>query len=107
MGMRPGWPAEIRYRLWQARYALAGLLLLIGLVTGLGVLGALLEARSVRQVSEDLALALTEALATSGRNALMANQRLEEAIAQRLLDNARLVDRLLQQVPLSHQLLAE
>jgi signal transduction histidine kinase len=94
-------------RLWPARYALAALLLLVGLVAGLGVLGAWLEARNVRQVSEDLALALTDALETSGRNALLANQRLEEAIAQRLLDNARLLDRLLQYVPLSNQLLAE
>lgn len=97
----------IKHRLWSARYALAALLLLVGLVTGLGVMGAWLEARNVRQVSEDLALALADALETSGRNALLANQRLEEAIAQRLLDNARLVDRLFEQVPLSHQLLAE
>ena len=107
IGMRPGWQAEIRHRLWQARYALAALLLLVGLVAGLGVLGAWLEGRNVWQVSEDLALALTEALETSGRNALLANQRLEEAIAQRLLDHARLLDRLLQHVPLSNQLLAE
>jgi C4-dicarboxylate-specific signal transduction histidine kinase len=98
---------EVRHRLWQVRYALAALLLLVGLVAGLGVLGAWLEARNVRQVSEDLALALTEALETSGRNALLANQRLEEAIAQRLLDHARLLDRLLRHVPLSNQLLAE
>jgi hypothetical protein len=58
-------------------------------------------------VSEDLALALADALETSGRNALLANQRLEEAIAQRLLDDARLLDRLLPHVPLSNQLLAE
>jgi signal transduction histidine kinase len=107
IGTRPEWQAEVRHRLWQARYALAALLLLVSLVTGLGVLGAWLESRNVRQVSEDLALALTEALETSGRNALLANQRLEEAIAQRLLDNARLLDYLLQHVPLSNQLLAE
>jgi signal transduction histidine kinase len=107
IGTRPGWSAEVRQRLWKARYALAALLLLVSLVTGLGVLGALLEARNVRQVSEDLALALTEALETSGRNALLANQRLEEAIAQRLLDHARLLDRLLDHMPLSNRLLAE
>jgi signal transduction histidine kinase len=107
IGTRPVWWMGIGHRLWPARYALAALLLLVGLVTGLGVLGAWLEARNVRQVSEDLALALTEALETSGRNALLANQRLEEAIAQRLLDHARLLDRLLQQIPLSNQLLAE
>jgi signal transduction histidine kinase len=107
IGTRPGWQAEVGHRLWQARYALAALLLLVGLVAGLGVLGAWLEARNVRQVSEDLALALTDALETSGQNALLANQRLEEAIAQRLLDHARLLDRLLQHEPLSNQLLAE
>ena len=104
---RPESWTGIGQRMWDARYAFAALLLLVGLVAGLGVLGALLEARNVRQVSEDLALALTEALETSGRNALLANQRLEEAIAQRLLDHARLLDRLLQHVPLSNQLLAE
>lgn len=98
---------RIGHRLWPARYALAALLLLVGLVTGLGVLGAWLEARNVQQLSEDLALALAEAIETSGRNALSANQRLEAAIAQRLLDNTRLLDRLLQYVPLSNQLLAE
>jgi signal transduction histidine kinase len=104
---RPRWWRDVRQRPWQARYALAALLLLLGLVTGLGILGAWLEARNVRQVSEGLALALTDGLETSGRNALLANQRLEEAIAQRLLDNARLLDWLLIQVPLSNQLLAE
>jgi two-component system sensor histidine kinase HydH len=104
---RPGWWRKFRQRLWQARYALAALLLLLGLVAGLGVLGVWLEAGNVRQVSEDLALALTDALETSGRNALLANLRLEEAIAQRLLDNARILDRLLDHVPLSNQLLAE
>jgi signal transduction histidine kinase len=107
VGIRPAWWRGIGQRLWPARYALAALLLLLGLVAGLGVLGAWLEARNVRQASEDLALALADALETSGRNALVANQRLEEAIAQRLLVNARLLDRLLQYVPLSNQLLAE
>ncbi|HSF30237.1 MAG TPA: ATP-binding protein [Candidatus Tectomicrobia bacterium] len=107
IGTRPAWWMGIGQQLWPARYALAALLLVVGLVTGLGVLGAWLEARNVRQVSEDLALALTEAMETSGRNALLANLRLEEAIAQRLLDHARLLDRLLQHVPLSNQLLAE
>ena len=101
------WWMGIGHRLWPARYALAALLLLVALVAGLGVLGAVMEARSVQQVSEDLALALAEALETSGQHALLANQRLEEAIAQRLLDNARLLDQLLNQVPLSNQLLAD
>jgi len=90
-GTRPAWRRGIGHRIWVARYAL----------------GALIESRSMQQVSQDLALALTEALETSGRNALLANQRLEEAIAQRLLDNARLLDRLLQHEPLSNRLLAE
>jgi signal transduction histidine kinase len=90
-----------------ARYGLAALLLLVALVTGLGALGALIEARNLRQVSRDQGLALAEALETSARNALLATQRLEEAIAQRLLDNARLLDRILAQEPLSNRLLAE
>jgi signal transduction histidine kinase len=90
-----------------ARYGLAALLLLVALVTGLGALGALIEARNLRQVSRDQGLALAEALETSTRNALLANQRLEEAIAQRLLDNARLLDRLLAYEPLPNRVLAE
>jgi signal transduction histidine kinase len=107
IGMKAAWYRGTGQRLWQGRYALAALLLLVGLVTGLGVLGVWLESRTAQQVSEDLGLALTEALETSGRNVLLANQRLEEAIAQRLLDNARLLDRLLDYVPLSNHLLAE
>jgi nitrogen fixation/metabolism regulation signal transduction histidine kinase len=86
-----------------ARYGLAALLLLVAPVTGLGALGALIEARNLRQVSRDQGLALADALETSARNALLATQRLEEAIAQRLLDNARLLDRLLAQAPLSNR----
>jgi signal transduction histidine kinase len=90
-----------------ARYGLAALLLLVALVTGLGALGALIEARHLQQVSWDQGLALADALETSARNAILANQRLEEAMAQRLLDNARLLDRLLAHEPLSNRVLAE
>jgi signal transduction histidine kinase len=90
-----------------ARYGLAALLLLVALVTGLGTLGALIEARHLRQVTRDQGLALADALETSARNTVLANQRLEEAMAQRLLDNARLLDRLLAHEPLSNRFLAE
>jgi hypothetical protein len=89
------------------RYGLAALLLLVALVTGLGALGALSEARNLRQVSRDQGLALADALETSARNALLATQRLEEAVAQRLLDNAHLLDRILARGPLSNRLLAD
>lgn len=56
-----------------ARYGLAALLLLVALVTGLRALGALIEARNLRQVSRDQGLALADALETSARNALLAN----------------------------------
>ena len=45
IGTNSAWWTGIGPRLWQARYALAALLLLVGLVMGLGVLGAWLEAR--------------------------------------------------------------
>jgi signal transduction histidine kinase len=93
--------------MWAARYGLAALLLLVVLIMGLGTFMVLIEARSLQQVSRDQGLALTEALETSGRNALLANQRLEEGIAQRLVDNARLLDRILRDEPLSNHLLAE
>jgi signal transduction histidine kinase len=90
-----------------ARYGLAALLLLVALVTGLGTLGVLIEARHLRQVARDQGLALADALETSACNAVLANQRLEETMAQRLLDNARLLDRILAHEPLSNRLLAE
>jgi hypothetical protein len=77
---------------WTARYGLAPLLLLVVLMVGLGTFVARIEARSPQQVSRDQGLALAEALETSGRNALLAKQRLEEAVDQRLPDNTRLLD---------------
>ena len=74
-------------------------------MTGIRALGALIEARHLRQVSMDQGLALAEALETSARHALLANQRLEEPIAQRLLANARLLDRILAHESLSNRLL--
>jgi hypothetical protein len=47
------------------------------------------------------------ALILESQNALLANRRLEESIAQRLLDNAHLLDRVLQDEPLSNHLLAD
>jgi signal transduction histidine kinase len=107
LDQRTSYLTRIIKGVWAARYGLAALLLLVALIMGLGVFVILNEARSLQQVLRDQGLALAEALETSARNALLANQRLEEAIAQRLLDNARLLDRLLQHEPLSNHLLAE
>jgi signal transduction histidine kinase len=90
-----------------SRYYLASLLLLLAVVT----LYAASVARRTQQEQarqlEEKGLALAEALEASSRSAIRGNALMEEMIAQRLLDNARLVDRLLEARPLGPPALAE
>lgn len=78
-----------------ARYFVASIALLIGLV----VVHAVTSARRTQaEVSAQLtakAQALAEALDASSTNAIRSNALVEEMIAQRLTDNARLIDELL------------
>lgn len=78
------------------RYFLASTALLLVLV-------ALYAGWSTRRTREDLlrqleshGVALAETLETSHRAAIQANALMEEMVAERLLDNARLIDRLLE-----------
>ncbi len=76
-------------------YFLASVLLLLGLFS-LYVFyeSRWLEEELVRQV-EVKALALTRTMETSAKKSIKGNALIEELVRQRLLDNARLIDRLL------------
>jgi signal transduction histidine kinase len=77
------------------RYLVASILLLLGLVGALGLLAAIKEKNSLTRMLIEQGTALAETLEVSSRNALVANRLLEQTIAQRLLDNARLIDQIL------------
>jgi signal transduction histidine kinase len=89
------------------RYFLASVLLLLILVS----LYAFSESRRFRQEllqqTEAKAMALAEAMETSAKNAILGNSLLEELIGQRLLDNARMIDRLFMVQRLDESLLKE
>jgi signal transduction histidine kinase len=79
----------------SARYFLASIILLVALV---GIWTATTARRTQAQLRaqhEHLGQALAEAFEAGSRNAIRGNALLEDAIAQRLFDNARLVDELL------------
>lgn len=82
-------------RLLSPRYFLASIVLLL-VVVALHVTWTTRRTQQelLRQF-EEKGLALAEALETSSRSAVRADALMEEMIAQRLLDNARLVDQML------------
>ncbi len=90
-----------------SRYYLASLLLLLAVVTLYAASVARRSQHELARQLEEKGLALAEALETSSRSAIRSNALVEEMIAQRLLDNARLVDRLLEARPLGPPALAE
>jgi signal transduction histidine kinase len=77
------------------RYFLASLALLVALVSVHAAWTAHRSQAELRAQMEQKALAVADAVATGSRNAIRSNALLEETIAQRLLDNARLIDALL------------
>jgi two-component system sensor histidine kinase HydH len=77
------------------RYFLASVLLLATLATLFSLSAALRTQQELRRQLEEKGGALAGALDISSRNAILSNALMEEMIAQRLLDNARLVDQLL------------
>jgi len=85
------------------RYFLASILLLAGLATVFSLSTALRTQQELRRQLEEKGEALAEALDISSRNAILSNALMEEMIAQRLLDNARLVDQLLLSRPPDRQ----
>jgi signal transduction histidine kinase len=89
------------------RYFVASVLLLAALT---GLFAVSVARRTQQELSRQLeakGLALADALETSSRNAILGNQLMEEMIAQRLFDNARLVDQLLLSRPVDAQGLAQ
>jgi signal transduction histidine kinase len=94
-------------RLSAPRYLVASVLLLAALTGFLAI-------SSARRTQEELAgqleakgLALAEAVEIASRSAIRGNALMEEMIAQRLLDNARLIDRLLGSRPVDVHALAD
>ena len=77
------------------RYFLASLALLLVLVALHTAWAARRTQRELLAQMEEKGLALGEALEASSRAAIRGNALMEEMIAQRLLDNARLIDQLL------------
>jgi two-component system sensor histidine kinase HydH len=77
------------------RYFLASILLVATLATVFSLSTALRTQQELRRQLEEKGAALAEALDISSRNAILSNALMEEMIAQRLLDNARLVDQIL------------
>jgi signal transduction histidine kinase len=77
------------------RYFLASVVLLASLATLFSLSVAHRTQQELRRQLEEKGDALAGALEISSRNAILSNVLVEEMIAQRLLDNARLVDQLL------------
>jgi len=80
---------------FSSRYFLASVLLLVVLV---GVHATWIARRTQAELAAQLeqkGLALADAVETGSRNAIRSNALMEQMIAQRLLDNARLVDEIL------------
>ncbi|MEE8449677.1 MAG: ATP-binding protein [Thermodesulfobacteriota bacterium] len=81
------------------RYLMAVMLIMAGIISAYVFVSAHRMQNYLRQIMEQEGLVLAEALEISSRNAILGNRMLEDMIAQRLLDNARLVDLLLAQNP--------
>lgn len=77
------------------RYFVASVVLLAALTALFAVSVALRTQQELSSQLEEKGLALADALETSSRNAILGNALMEEMIAQRLFDNARLVDQVL------------
>jgi signal transduction histidine kinase len=80
----------------SARYFLASIVLLMALVAVATVTAARRTQAQLRAEHERTTRALADAFGSGSAHAIRANALLEEALAQRLFDNARLVDALLQ-----------
>ena len=91
---------------FPARYFLTSVVLLAALTAVFAVSVARRTQEELSRQLEEKGLALADALETSSRNAILGNALMEEMIAQRLLDNARLVDQLLLSRPFDASWLA-
>jgi two-component system sensor histidine kinase HydH len=77
------------------RYFLASVVLLVVLVAAYAVSAGRRSQTELRAQLEQKGLALADVLEAGSQNAIRSNALMEEMIAQRLFDNARLVDELL------------
>lgn len=91
---------------FPARYFLTSVVLLAALTAVFAVSMARRTQEEISRQLEEKGLALADALETSSRNAILGNALMEEMIAQRLFDNARLVDQLLLSRPFDPSWLA-
>src|SRR5512146_2428823 len=89
------------------RHFVFSVLLLLGVIS----VYIFFEARRLQQEllrqTEAKGIALAEAMATSIRSSILGNSLLEDLIAQRLFDNARLIDELLRYPPVDQKLLQQ
>jgi signal transduction histidine kinase len=84
---------------FSPRYFLASALLLAALTALFAILVALRTQRELSRELEEKGLSLADSIETASRAAILGNALMEEMIAQRLLDNARLVDQLVASRP--------
>lgn len=89
------------------RYFIFSVLLLLILVSLYVFSEAQRLQRELLRQTEAKGMALAEAMETNVKNAILGNALLEDLIGQRLLDNGRLIDRLLLFQPLDQKLLKE
>lgn len=78
------------------RHFILSVLLLLALVSGYIFFEARRFQNELLRQTEAKGLALTDVMEANIRDSLLANRLLEELVGQRLLDNARLIDELLQ-----------
>src|SRR5512139_1651718 len=89
------------------RYFILSVLLLLTLVSVYIFFEARRFQDELLRQTEAKGLALADAMEANIRSSVLANALLEEQIGQRLLDNARLIDELLQYPPTDEKLLKE
>jgi len=77
-----------------SRYFLASFVVLLLAIGGIGFLAAMKQRDNLTRVLQEQGASLAAVLQVGGRNAVAANRALENLVAQRLLDNARLIDEL-------------
>ncbi len=99
--------AVVMMRSFRPRYFLASILLLLAVVVLYAATTAIRTQRELSRQLEEKGAALAEVLETSSRSAIRGNALMEEMIARRLIDNARLIDRLLLTRPLDQEALKE
>jgi signal transduction histidine kinase len=98
---------------WSMRSAIVPRYFILAVFLLLGVIAAYVffEARRFQQEllrqTEAKGAALAEAMESNIRNSILGNSLLEDLIGQRLIDNARLIDQLLQFPPVDQALIQE